>query len=402
MPADAVIAALVGALIGALIVVAARGRATADTTTASASTSSQRPVSSSDPGGAPGDDVGDTLRAGVDRLSLGVVIGDADGGVVYRNIAASALTGTHAGVIIEEHVEKALARARGGQRVDEELVLHGPPPLSLRLSAEPMPNGFSVATIEDVSERNRIDAMRTDFVANISHELKTPIGAIAVLAEALLGEPNHDVVERIAARMVDEAHRAVNSIDDLLELSRIESGPLGHDVLDLREVVEAATSRGRGVGDSTGVTVTTIDSGESLMLRADRRQIESAIGNLVENAVKYSDRNGVVEVRTRVGERSIEVAVVDRGDGIPHRDLDRIFERFYRVDRARSRETGGSGLGLSIVRHVAANHGGTVLVSSTEGEGSTFVLQLPAALLVDNASAEPSIAATEAFEEHQP
>ena len=329
------------------------------------------------------DDIGSTLRAAVDQLGLGVVVGDADGRIVYRNVAATAMHGTHAGVIIEEHVEQVLAVGRSGQHLDDEVVLHGPPRLTFQLIAEPMPNGYSVATIEDISERRRTDAMRTDFVANISHELKTPVGAIAVLAEALAGELDQTVIDRVAGRMVDEAHRAVDAIDDLLELSRIESAPRLDEDVDLAGIVSAAIVRGRVVDESKNVTVTAVDSGQTIVVRGDGRQLVSAIGNLVENAVKYSGHGGVVQVRTRRDDRSVEVMVADQGDGIPARDLDRIFERFYRVDRARSRETGGTGLGLAIVRHVASNHGGEVLVSSTEGDGSTFVLRLPASLLVE-------------------
>ena len=183
--------------------------------------------------------------------------------------------------------------------------------------------------------------------------------------------------------MVDEAHRAVDAIDDLLELSRIESAPRLDEDVDLAGIVSAAIVRGRVVDESKNVTVTAVDSGQTIVVRGDGRQLVSAIGNLVENAVKYSGHGGVVQVRTRRDDRSVEVMVADQGDGIPARDLDRIFERFYRVDRARSRETGGTGLGLAIVRHVASNHGGEVLVSSTEGDGSTFVLRLPASLLVE-------------------
>jgi two-component system sensor histidine kinase SenX3 len=174
----------------------------------------------------------------------------------------------------------------------------------------------------------------------------------------------------------------VSAIDDLLELSRIEAGPLLDEVVDLDDVVATAVARGRVVDGSKGVTVTSLDGHPSVRLRADSRQLVAALGNLVENAVKYSDDNGVVQVRTRIDDRAIEVMVADHGIGIPARDLERIFERFYRVDRARSRTTGGTGLGLSIVRHVASNHGGEVLVSSQEGEGSTFVLRLPISLVV--------------------
>lgn len=336
------------------------------------------------------DDVGDTLRAAVDQLALGVVIGDADGRVVYLNVAAAAMKGTHAGVIIEDHIDQVLAAGREGERIDDKVVLHGPPKLTLQLKAEPMPNGFSVATIEDVSERSRIDSMRTDFVANISHELKTPVGAVAVLAEALFGETDEVVIDRVAGRLVTEAHRAVDAIDDLLELARIESAPRLEEEVELAEIVADAIARGRVVDQAKNVQVSAFDVGEGVIVRCDSRQLVSAIGNLVENAVKYSGVNGVVQVRTRFDERSIEVMVADQGDGIPARDLDRIFERFYRVDRARSRATGGSGLGLSIVRHVASNHGGEVLVSSTEGDGSTFVLRLPASLLVQPSPSEPA------------
>lgn len=337
------------------------------------------------------DDVGDTLRAAVDQLALSVVVGDSTGRVVYRNQSAAVLSGTHAGVIIEDHVEQALARARAGEHLDDTVVLHGPPRQSLQLIAEPMPNGFSVATVEDVSERMRIESMRTDFVANISHELKTPVGALAVLAEALIGATEPAVIDRVAGRMVEESHRAVDSIDDLLELSRIESGPSVTEVVDLDDIVASAIARGRTVNAAQGVTVIAADSPEPIQLLADGRQLVSALGNLVENAVKYSERVGVVEVRTSVDDRAVDVTVTDEGVGIPARDLDRIFERFYRVDRARSRETGGSGLGLSIVRHVASHHGGEVTVSSIEGEGSTFVFRLPSRLIVDDVDLKEEI-----------
>ena len=384
-----VIAFVVGASVGVLFVgplnrrLSRRSPGPAEAQRVTSSAPIPTPSLTEQPVRAPVDDVGSVLRAAVDQLALGVVVGDAEGRIVYRNATAMAMQGTHAGVIIDDHLDRALASGRSGVQVDDPVVLHGPPRMTLQLVAEPMPNGFAVATIEDVSERNRIDSMRTDFVANISHELKTPVGAIAVLAEALVGEHDANVVDRIATRMVDEAHRAVDAIDDLLELARIESVPRLDEEVELTDIVQTAIGRGRVVDQAKNVEVTGFDSGETIIVRCDSRQLVSAIGNLVENAVKYSGPNGSVQVRTRVDERAIEVMVADQGDGIPQRDLDRIFERFYRVDRARSRETGGSGLGLSIVRHVASNHGGEVLVSSTEGEGSTFVLRLPASLLVE-------------------
>lgn len=336
------------------------------------------------------DDVGSVLRSAVNELELGVVVSDSHGRIIYRNREASAMHGTHVGLIVEEHVDQVLRSAKAGTPVNDLVELHGPPRLALQLSSESMPNGMAVATIDDVTERQLVEAMRTDFVANISHELKTPVGAIAVLADALQGETNSAVVQRVTNRISGEAYRAVKAIDDLLELSRIEQGPYEPDVVDLADVVHVAVGRGRVVDPAKNVTVTAFDCGPEIIVRADRRQLESALGNLVENAVKYSDHRGTVQVRTRVDARSIEIMVADQGHGIPAADLDRIFERFYRVDRARSRNTGGSGLGLSIVRHVASNHGGDILVSSREGEGSTFVLRLPASLIVVDDSVAPS------------
>ena len=328
-------------------------------------------------------DLGLVLRLAANELDLGVVVGDSRGKIVYRNRTATEIGDTHTGVLIESHLDSALDRARVGGRADETIEMHGPPRQAFRVRAEPMEQGFAVATFEDVSERIRIDSMRTDFVANISHELKTPVGAIAVLADALDGSSDPELIERVRVRLASEAHRAAKSIDDLLELARIETGTRLNEAVQIDDVVHAAIERARDLARSSDVSVSAFDARNDITVRGDARQLESAIGNLVENAVKYSDPGGLVQVRTRVDDRFVEIMVADQGIGIPQRDLDRIFERFYRVDRARSRSTGGSGLGLSIVRHVAQNHGGEVLVSSQEGEGTTFVLRLPAALLME-------------------
>jgi two-component system sensor histidine kinase SenX3 len=283
---------------------------------------------------------------------------------------------------LDEHLASLLAQTRTGAGAQRVVDLHGPPRVWLELSADPMPKGGAVVTLRDVSERMRTDAMRTDFVTNISHELKTPVGAVAVLAEALMDETDPEVVHRLADHLVEESHRAVRTIDDLLKLSQIESTRPGETPVSVSAIVESALARGRSVDGGRGVEISAFDPPEDLWIRGDERQLLSAVGNLVENAVKYSHPGGSVQVRTRVDDVAVEIMVADQGVGIPNRDLDRVFERFYRVDKARSRETGGTGLGLSIVRHVATNHGGEVQVSSQEGEGSTFVFRLPAALVV--------------------
>jgi two-component system, OmpR family, sensor histidine kinase SenX3 len=328
------------------------------------------------------DDIALRLTEAVDHLEIGVVIASASGGVIYRNAAAQSSRGTHVGLVLDDHLAAILARTRDGERVRRVIELHGPPRSWVEVAADPMPDGGAVATIRDVSERMRTEAMRTDFVTNISHELKTPVGAVAVLAEALIDETEPDIVHRLADHLVEESHRAVRTIDDLLKLSQIESTRPGDTAVDLISVVRNAVSRGRAVDAGRGVQITVLDMPDEFWIRGDELQLMSAVGNLVENAVKYSHPGDVVQVRTRVDDVAVEVMVADQGVGIPSRDLDRIFERFYRVDKARSRETGGTGLGLSIVRHVATNHGGEVLVSSQEGEGSTFVLRLPASLIL--------------------
>ncbi len=203
---------------------------------------------------------------------------------------------------------------------------------------------------------------------------------MGVLAETLADEPDPDVMRRLAARITMEAERAGRLIDGLLDLSRIEAGGAGgNDALDIGLVVVAAIERVEPLAQQLGVDLETGPASAGPVVRGDERQLVSAVVNLLENAVKYSDEGSAVEVETVAEEGRVDVVVRDRGIGIPAKDLERIFERFYRVDRARSRETGGTGLGLSIVRHVATNHGGEVLVESQEGLGSTFTLRLPSA-----------------------
>lgn len=316
------------------------------------------------------------LRPALDALGVGVVVGDRTG-IVYRNPVAHGVTGTvHTDVLIEEAVEMHLIAALGGESRRQVLDLLGPPRTVVVVQATPLDDG-ALVTIEDISERSRLDAVRTDFVANVSHELKTPVGAIAVLAEALMDVDDLDIVRRFVTKMVTEAHRVGITIDDLLELSRIELG--GEAVrlgVDVTAVVEAAVDRVHSLAEDRRIRVVSEVDVDAVVL-GDSRQLVSAIGNLVENAVKYSDDDSVVTVCGRVVDEMLELSVTDTGVGIPARDIDRVFERFYRVDRARSRETGGTGLGLSIVRHVATNHGGDVKVTSREGEGSTFTFRIP-------------------------
>lgn len=334
--------------------------------------------------------VGPSWSAVVDQLGTGLAVMDPAGAIVYRNTSAASRDGTHTGVLLTDAVNRALRRAQRGETTRQPLQLYGPPEVAVIIAANRLPDGFAVATVEDVSERRRLDAVRTDFVANTSHELKTPIGALAVLAEALADEHDLSVVHRVADRMVSEAHRVARTIDDLMELSRIELGgdPV-RDRVDVAHVVTEAVERAASLAESREIVVAALDLPDDVHVVGDHRQLSSALGNLVENAVKYSESGGSVQIRVRTQSGHAELMVADHGIGIPTSEHARIFERFYRVDKGRGRDTGGTGLGLSIVRHVATNHGGEVLVSSQEGEGSTFVLRLPLAPSPSRRSSSP-------------
>ena len=246
-----------------------------------------------------------------------------------------------------------------------------------------------LAIIEDVSERRRLEDIRRDFIANVSHELKTPMGALGLLAETLQFESDPAVAHRLAERINSEAFRVNRIIEDLLDLSRIEGeGSPSREPIPVALIVADAIERIRTAAEQHDVKVDFVEPESNPVVVGDRRQLISAIHTLLENAVVYSPRGGLVDISVDHRDATITadgdsvgplvlIAIKDQGVGIPAKDLERIFERFYRVDPGRARETGGTGLGLSIVRHVAQNHGGNVLVESREGEGSTFTLELP-------------------------
>ena len=215
-------------------------------------------------------------------------------------------------------------------------------------------------------------------MANVSHELKTPIGALGLLAETLTVEPDPVVAQRLASRIHTEAFRVSRIIDDLLDLSRIESEETPpREPIYINLVMAEAVERVRAAAEQRGITIELDEPDPPIHVVGDRRQLVSAIHSLLENAVTFSYEDAVVKVSGAQADGEIRLSVSDTGVGIPTRDLERIFERFYRVDHGRSRSTGGTGLGLSIVRHVASNHQGRVEVDSREGEGSTFTLVLP-------------------------
>lgn len=319
------------------------------------------------------------LNSVLNAIPLGVVVTDEQGNIILGNhIAAGVGILRHIDVLVDEAVERIIKKSREtGSVVRETLELFGPPPRTLVIEAMPLEGSKSIAIIEDISERTRIDAVRTDFVANISHELKTPVGALSILADTIRDEDDLKVIHRLSSKMVKEANRMAQTIDDLLELSRIElDGSVVPEPVSVYSVIAESIDRMAYFAAQAGIGVVSQLPEDDCVVKGDRLQLVSAVSNLIDNAVKYSEKGDKVTVRVTSLDTTIEISVSDEGIGIPQSDIDRIFERFYRVDRARSRGTGGTGLGLSIVRHVMNNHGGSVNVTSQEGEGSTFVLTL--------------------------
>jgi two-component system sensor histidine kinase SenX3 len=270
---------------------------------------------------------------------------------------------------------------RDGQIRETELVMSraGVPARHVTARVAPLGSRLVLALVEDRTRERRVEAVRRDFVANVSHELKTPVGAIRVLADAVSdAAEDPEAVRRFAGRMLTESERLTQLVQQIIELSRLQGDePLEAPVaVDVDKVIATAVDTSAIDADEKHITV--ISGGtKGLQVFGNEEQVLAAVANLVSNAVAYSDPGSSVSVSTRADQGAVEISVVDQGIGIPQEEIDRIFERFYRVDPARHRSTGGTGLGLSIVKHVAATHGGEVRVWSVEGQGSTFTLTLP-------------------------
>lgn len=255
---------------------------------------------------------------------------------------------------------------------------------------------FVLLLAEDRTESVRLEAVRRDFVANISHELKTPIGAISLLAEALeQASDDPEQVRRFAKRMSKESKRLAHMTQEIIELSRLQAADALTDpeIVDVDRVIQAAIDQNRVAAESNRISlVSGAASGEHVW--GDEGMLLTAVHNLIINAVQYSPSPSRVGIGVTAHDDVVEIAVTDQGIGIPEEDLDRVFERFFRVDQARARATGGTGLGLSIVKHVVQNHGGDVRVWSQPGHGSTFTLRLPRATADSPTTALPSKART--------
>lgn len=324
----------------------------------------------------------------IEDVPVGVIVVGPHDQLLAHNDAAVRVGAVRGSRIGYKRLLDAVRSVRlGGERIDGPIdrePLPGQNPLQLQCKISRLAEDVVLVVAVDDAQSRRVEAVRRDFVANVSHELKTPIGAISVLAEAVeAAKDDSEAVERFAGRLQRETGRLAELVGQIIDLSRLQAADplLEREGVDLTEVVNEAISRTREQATKRHVAVIVARSTDTRIL-GDRWQLTDAVTNLVQNAINYSDEGArvalsVIDV-TDDGEPFVEVKVSDNGIGIKPEDQERIFERFYRVDYGRSRSTGGTGLGLSIVRHIVLAHGGTIKVWSNPGQGSTFTLRFPA------------------------
>jgi two-component system sensor histidine kinase SenX3 len=327
------------------------------------------------------------LQRVVSAAPIGVVVIGTSREIVISNQRAGEL-GLVRERVLDDRVWSAAQRTliSGADGDIDLLAVLGSPPARRGLSVrghvrllraeEPR---LAVVYLDDQSEQARMEASRRDFVANVSHELKTPVAAMGVLAEAMLESADDpDTSQRFGRKLLTESQRLAGMIGELIELSRLQGAERLPDLVrvDVDTVVQEAISRYKVAADTADITVNTDDPTDFAVL-GDQPLLVTAVANLISNAIAYSPDGSSVSISRRRYRDSVEIAVTDRGIGIAKADQERVFERFFRVDKARSRTTGGTGLGLAIVKHVAANHNGTIRLWSRPGTGSTFTLSIP-------------------------
>lgn len=331
-----------------------------------------------------------TVPDGIDHVldaldAAGMVI-DPSGNVVKASPGALGLGLVANRRLMHDELASLVGELRGsGDPIAADIELprgrFGDATTLLHVRVAPLGSRYVLVIAEDRTEARRLDEVRRDFVANISHELKTPIGAISVLAEALGAAADDPArVRAFADRLSAESGRLARITQDIIDLSRLQSADaLTHpDEVVVDDVVAAAVDQNRVTAAARGIDLA-VGRLVGATVYGDETLLVTAVHNLISNAIRYSPEHSRVGIGVKADDATIEIAVTDQGEGIPADDLDRVFERFYRVDAARSRDTGGSGLGLAIVKHAVQNHGGEVRVWSKPGRGSTFTVRLPRA-----------------------
>ncbi len=318
-------------------------------------------------------------------LPTAAILVDSADNVRMANVAAvsmSIVKGARLEVGELEQLVRAVRRTGTAQTMEFVIDQGGFPRrvLTVGARAQPLDDGEVALVVDDLTESKRVDAVRRDFVANVGHEIKTPVGALTVLAEAALdAHDDPDAVHHFLTRMQREASRLSRLVQELLDLSRLQGGetPASADDVAVDAVIDEAIDRGRLVAEAKRIEI--VRGGDTgCVVVGSENQLVTAVSNLLDNAVAYSPERTEVAVGVHHRGDMVEIAVKDQGIGIHQTDQERIFERFYRVDPARSRDTGGTGLGLAIVKHIVSNHRGQITVWSQPGAGSTFTLRLPA------------------------
>jgi len=333
----------------------------------------------------------DGVTQTIDALDAAGIVLDTSNTVRTASAAATSMGLVHDDALVHPQLAHLVNRVRRtGEPVTEDLELARGPfggvQLHVRVRVTRLGTRDVLLIADDHTDAHRLEEVRRDFIANISHELKTPISAVGLLAEAVAeAADDPDQVRRFAAQLTAETDRLGRITRDVIELTRLESTDAlgGSRLLGIRDVINTAIEQNRVAAAAGGVTLV-VRGGKKAQVNGDEMLLTAAVHNLIANAIQYSPAGSRVGIGVKSGDGLVEIAVTDQGEGIPEQDLDRVFERFFRVDDARSRHTGGSGLGLAIVKHAVQNHGGDVRVWSVAGRGSTFTIRLPLA-----APAEP-------------
>jgi two-component system sensor histidine kinase SenX3 len=325
---------------------------------------------------------------GIDQVldvleSAGVVL-DPSNNVVKASPGALSLGLVHNRQLVHPELLDLVGRVRRtGDRITDDLELargpFGEASMHFRVRLATLGTRYVLLLADDHTEAIRLDEVRRDFVANISHELKTPIAAVGLLAEALDQAADEPVqVRRFANRLTSESRRLARLTQEIIELSRLQAQEALAlpELVSIDAIVADAVDQNRVVADATNITIA-VGKKTGAYVYGDEHLLVMAVNNLVANAVNYSSEGSRVGVGVRRNNGAVEITVTDQGVGIPEVDLDRVFERFFRVDQARARNTGGTGLGLAIVKHVVQNHGGDIRVWSQLGHGSTFTIRIP-------------------------
>lgn len=335
----------------------------------------------------------------VDALESAAVVLDPSNNVIKASPGALSIGLVWNQALVHPHLIDLVGRVRRtGEPITEECELargpFGDANIHLSVRVARLGSRYILLLAEDRTESFRLDNVRRDFVANISHELKTPIGAVGLLAEALdSASEDPEQVRRFAHRLTEESQRLARITQDIIELSRLQAADALTDaeIVSVKQVISSAVDQNRVAAEARGIELA-MRGDKKAEVYGDEALLVTAVHNLISNAIQYSPSGSRVGIGVRTVDGVVEIAVTDQGEGIPEDDLDRVFERFFRVDQARSRHTGGTGLGLAIVKHAVQNHGGDIRVWSQPGRGSTFTIRLPEAS--HDAAARPAIGET--------